>query len=124
MLAKKYLLWAGGGAVAVSIAVAITVNVIINSNDGNTKQLTCAELQQEIDKLGQPKFSNLPESIKNQIKVTGNDCSLSGSDWTLNNGLISYPNEKAKKWKDMIGAEKAPNMNDGDNILDDKFGSK
>ena len=98
--------------------------MIINTNDGNTKQLTCAELQQEIDKLGQPKFSNLPESIKNQIKVTGNDCSLSGSDWTLNNGLISLANAKEKEWKDMIGAEKAPNMYDGDNILDDKFGSK
>lgn len=113
MLAKKYLLWACGGAIAISIAV--TVNVVINDNtdsqSATNKQLSCTELQQAIDDIGRPGFGLLPENIADNVRMMQQDrtCNLSGKNWSLVNSKLQ------------VYTTTHTNIHDGENILNDSF---
>lgn len=128
MIDKKILLFGGAGAVAISIAIAITVNIVINNdNDSGNQlkplhQLTCAELQQAIDKLARPGFDNLPKSIIDnidRIRIQRGECHLQGKDWELIADQIERFSAK-NEWRKSIGDE-ITDTTDGQSMLDVKF---
>jgi hypothetical protein len=92
MIEKKILLGAAGGAIALSIAVAVTINIVINggsdSHSETGKQLSCTELQQAVDDIGNPGFDLLPGHIKEAIVMQDNTCNVTGKDWSILNGQV------------------------------------